>query len=116
MILEPREFLEKLSAFKALLVSWGHMATLLPEYYNLGYDCATKKVDIWALGCIIHQILTNNHPFLSKDVRTMEDLKHIVMNGKFKIHKNLANTIYQNIISSCLRVNPKKRVDVKELI
>jgi len=46
----------------------------------------------------------------------VDELKHKVMNSKYTIHKNLENTIYSNIIQTCLRVNPQKRGEVRELL
>lgn len=96
----------------SMLGTHGYIA---PEFY-LGTSQISNKVDVWALGCIIHQILTNNHPFLNKECKSMEELKHNVVNAKYTLHKSLQNTIYGNIIQSCLRINPKKRAEVKELL
>ncbi len=46
----------------------------------------------------------------------MEELKHNVTNAKYVLHKSLHGTIYANIIQSCLRINPKRRAEVKELL
>ena len=66
---------------------------IAPEFYlntgGIDDSVMSVKIDVWALGCIIHQILTNNHPFLNKDCKTMEDLKHNVINAKYTLHKSL---------------------------
>mmetsp|Transcript_22491 Transcript_22491/g.17001 ORF Transcript_22491/g.17001 Transcript_22491/m.17001 type:complete len:248 (+) Transcript_22491:304-1047(+) len=98
----------------SMLGTHGYMP---PEYYSSqGPKELSTKSDVWALGCIIHQILTNNHPFLNKDTKSVDELKHKVVNSKYTIHKSIENTIYSNIIQTCLRVNPKKRGEVKELL
>jgi len=53
---------------------------------------------------------------MNKDCKNMEMLKANIISGKFAMTKNLQNTIYQNIISSCLRVNPKRRAKIEELL
>lgn len=73
---------------------------IAPELYKEkhGKYEISKKTDVWSLGCIIHQVLTNTHPFLTKEIRSLDELKKLVLHGKYKIHKNLENSIYENII------------------
>ena len=46
----------------------------------------------------------------------MEELRINVLNAKYALHKNLHNTIYGNIIMTCLKRDPKKRAEVRELL
>jgi len=75
-----------------------------------------KKQDIWAIGIIIHQLLTNNHPFITKGLKSIEELKIKVINGDFTLHSSLKDTVYEKIIQSCFRVKPRRRVEISELL
>jgi len=80
-----------------------------PESYEAQMDKRFKiliKQDIWAIGIIIHQLLTNNHPIITTDLRSVEELKGKVMKCDFTIHSDLKGTVYEKIIMSCLRKKP----------
>ena len=54
-----------------------------PEMF--GNQSYGKKIDIWALGCILYELVTLRVPFEAKD---MHDLKRKILLGRFHLHAN----------------------------
>ena len=85
------------SATVTMLGTHGYIPPEMYKEKQQKYEIS-KKSDIWSLGCIIHQVLTNTHPFLTKETRSLDELKKVVISGKYKLHQTLEGTIYENII------------------
>jgi NIMA (never in mitosis gene a)-related kinase len=76
------------------------------EYYDY-------KTDIWSLGCLLYEMCTLNYPFMGHD---MKALKRNVLLGKFPPIPAFYNKDFMTIITECLRIDPKKRPSVDELL
>ncbi len=50
----------------------GSPLTMAPEIWNLKIEDSMKeydgRVDIWSLGCVVYNLFTGNHPFISNDL------------------------------------------------
>ena len=72
------------------------------------------KVDIWSLGCIIHELCTLNNSFKSKSINEflskMIELKHE------KINETFYGVDLQNLLNLLLNKEYKKRPNIEEII
>ena len=75
-------------------------------------DKHNNKVDIWALGCIIYELLTLNPCFESKSLYGIID--KIIKKPHGKIDENIYNHKWQNIIDLLLKKDYKKRPDINK--
>ena len=73
------------------------------------------KVDVWAFGCIIHEMFTGFKPWTNRvdsDSKIMALLYH---KKPFKIEKKLLkNEKLVRIIDMCTQVDPEKRITIKQ--
>ena len=76
-------------------------------------DKHNNKVDIWALGCIIYELLTLNVCFESKSLYGIID--QIIKKPHGKIDKNIYTHKWQNIIDLLLKKDYKKRPDINKV-
>ena len=89
----------------------GTPAYMAPELMNEedNIDC---KVDIWSLGIIIHQMMTNGlHPFGVKG-KTQKNM----MNGAYIINNNIKDQRIIKILKGCFEVDPQQRLDIKQIL
>ena len=59
---------------------------MAPELFN--EDTYNFKVDVWAIGVIVFELLTGEHPFKAK---TYDDFKNKIYKGSYKIDGSAAN-------------------------
>ena len=85
---------------------------MAPEILNgQKYD---KRIDIWALGCILYELFTLEFCF---DCANHFGLINNIMKGNHgKIDTNIYNIEWQNIIDSLLKVDYHERPDINEVI
>ena len=83
-----------------------------PEMYkDKQYD---KKIDIWALGCILYELVTLTVPF---DANNMHALKHKVMQGKYYEDKSIHySTDLQKMIRFLLEKDSENRPSIKDIL
>ena len=90
----------------------GTMLYMAPEIINK--NKYNKKVDIWSLGCIIHELCTLNYCFNG------DSLLDLIENISKSNHERIDQTIYskdlQQLIDLLLNVNYKERPDVNQVI
>ena len=90
----------------------GTMLYMAPEIIN--GEKYNNKVDIWALGCIIHELCTLNFCFESQSLTDL--IKKINQSQHEKINQKLYGEDMQNLIDSLLNKNYKKRPSIDEVI
>jgi NIMA (never in mitosis gene a)-related kinase 2 len=76
------------------------------ETYNM-------RSDIWSLGCIMFELCTKEPPFNAK---THIQLAQNIRKGVFKDLPSMYSKELQNVIASCLKVNPRFRPDAASLL
>jgi len=80
-----------------------------PEFYN--NDALTPKVDIWATGCMFHQMLFGNVAF---DGANQMEVQNNVKNSNYRPPRKL-DPIVEEVICGMLAAKPEKRFGIAEL-
>lgn len=78
----------------------------------LGRDYRGREVDIWSLGIILYAMLCGRLPFHST---TIPQLTRKIVDGKFQCPKYLSKES-SDMIRNMLRVDPKKRLKIDEIM
>ena len=74
-----------------------------------GYD---TRVDIWAIGILIFELMVGRPPFKSDAQHSMEDnIVHLRINWP-----NTMNLLAKNLISKLLKLEPDQRLTLKEIL
>lgn len=90
----------------------GTMLYMAPEIINgEKYNC---KVDIWSLGCIIHELCTLNYCFIGNSISGL--IKNISQSNHEKKDQTFYSKNLQDLIDSLLNVDYKKRPDASQII
>ncbi|KAK4998263.1 G2-specific serine/threonine protein kinase [Elasticomyces elasticus] len=74
----------------------------------------TSSSDIWALGCLLHELCTLSPPFNGKS--HPELAQKILKGGAPRVDSRYYSSDLQNTIDNCLQVNPTRRPDTKALL
>ena len=90
----------------------GTMLYMAPEILN-GKDY-NNKVDIWALGCIIHELCTLNNCFGGSSIN--ETINNINNSKHEKIDVNFYGSFLQELIDSCFEENFEKRPSAENIL
>ena len=90
----------------------GTMLYMAPEIIN--GEKYNNKVDIWSLGCIIHELCTLNFCFESNSINEL--VTKIIKSNHEKININIYGDDLQNLINLLLDKDYKKRPTVEEII
>nr|XP_022899756.1 serine/threonine-protein kinase par-1-like isoform X2 [Onthophagus taurus] len=81
-----------------------------PELFQgLNYD--GPKADIWSLGVVLYVIVCGSLPF---DGRTLQALKNVVIEGKFRIPYFMTEEC-EHLIRHMLVVDPEKRLTISQI-
>ena len=83
----------------------------------------SEKTDIWALGIILHKMLTNQkHPFIQNGSNSMSGLEKITQ-IKSEFSKNtrcfdqsIDEPLYLELLDQCLQYDPGKRPNIIQLL
>ena len=84
---------------------------MAPEQLTEKYD---TKVDVWALGVIMYQMLFGNTPFTGKDE---EELTKNLRNGHFSLPESTKlSKETRDFLLVCLQYDPENRFDCTQLL
>lgn len=73
----------------------------------------SSKVDIWSLGVILFELLTNNKPFHDDDeAKRNKMIKDLKLNFDFIGQTFNLSAEAVNLLSRLLEKNPNKRIDI----
>ncbi|KAI9788858.1 MAG: G2-specific serine/threonine protein kinase [Peltula sp. TS41687] len=73
----------------------------------------TLHSDIWSLGCIMYELCSRSPPFVA---RTHLELCQRIRGGRFPPLPSFYSQELQQVIRSCLQVNPNDRPDTAQLL
>lgn len=82
-----------------------------PEIWN--GEKYTNKCDIWAVGCLIYEMCTLNHPFKANDFPSL--FRKIIVGQYDPIPSHYSKEM-KNIIRKCLSVDDKQRPSAEALL
>lgn len=85
------------------------------QHMNVGYD---KKVDMWAIGCVLYTMVVGFPPFYSNN-QDANDITEKVMKGEYQFLKPWFDEVSiecKNLISNLLTVDPIKRYSIDQLL
>ena len=71
-----------------------------------------EAVDLWCIGVLLFELVTSNPPFLGND---LDSLKENVLKLKINWPKDI-NTDAKNLIMKILKLDPKQRLPLEEMI
>ena len=92
-----RELLDKFGIFHS---GYGTPLYMAPEFYN--DDDLTSKVDIWAVGCMFHQMLFGNLAFSGEN---QNQVRIAVTNG-YKGPPRELDPIVEEVLMGCMAAKP----------
>ena len=83
-----------------------------PEMYkDINYD---KKIDIWAIGCILYELVTLNVPFQANDIYNLK--KKIIGGFYYDNISNYYSKDIQSMIRFLLDINVDRRPNINEIL
>lgn len=100
-------FAKKAVKFNLIIGTPNYMA---PEFF-IGDGESTNLVDIWAFGCIVHEMIFKKHPYYSfKMNRGLPSFNYKVPNNP------VISEPTKDMLRKCLMKDPNMRINVKDLI
>ncbi|KAH7930166.1 protein kinase [Leucogyrophana mollusca] len=94
------------------------MAYRAPELFDVKTGVTLdEKVDIWSLGCTLFALAYSHSPF--ENTQTTEQggsIAMAVLNAQYKHPSSAYSQGLKNLIDSMLKVNPKDRPDINQVI
>lgn len=94
------------------------MAYRAPELFDVKTGIMLdEKVDIWSLGCTLYALAYSHSPF--ENLQTTEQggsIAMAVMNARYKHPASSYSQGLKDLIDSMLKVNPKDRPDIHQVI
>lgn len=95
-----------------------HAQTVIGTPYYLSPEICQRqpynhKSDIWAMGCVLYEMISLRHPFESTDFAQLV-LK--ILHGDFTPIPENHGTLLQDLVSVLLRVDPCERPSAKQIL
>jgi serine/threonine protein kinase len=115
-----KQFPATLKSYAKLKQMWGTTEYFAPEVYNKAYG---PQADVWALGCVLYELLTGDAPFPVREMPTSVVEKYLLHGGrKLMRHFEMRPAWHalsaeaRDLVSRMLKVNPRKRLSVAECL
>jgi len=91
-------------------------STFSLEEISRGKSNISEKVDIWAFGCILHEMFTGIRPWKNKVNDDKKIMALLYSKKTFEIDKRMEkNSKIRTLIERCVELDPCKRADIKEV-
>jgi len=107
----------KRKKYNTLKVMWGTKEYFAPELIDQAYG---PQADVWALGCILYELLTGHQAFPKwkgeKDDRMLYDR---ICKGQFDLNQHGLDKVSdqaKDLISQMLNINPTRRLSASECL
>jgi serine/threonine protein kinase len=109
---------QRRKSYNKLKQIWGTKENFAPEVYNQAYG---PQADVWALGCVLYELLTGDAPFPVREKPTSVVEKYL-FNGGNRVRRSFEmrpawhalSAEARDLVSRMLKVNPRKRLSVAE--
>ncbi|KAA6366492.1 MAG: putative NEK protein kinase [Streblomastix strix] len=72
-----------------------------------------QKSDVWAIGCVLYELLSLNRPF---GAQTLNELQKTVLIGKYNPLPSFYSENIQKIAYQCLKLNASERPNVQDIL
>jgi len=83
---------------------------------NRGRSNISDKVDIWAFGCILHEMFTGIRPWKNKVNDEKKIMALLYSKKTFEIDKKMEKcSKLRTLIERCVELDPSKRANIKEV-
>lgn len=73
--------------------------------FEQSYD---YKIDIWAIGVLLYELLHGNAPFSGQD---LSEVREKISLGSYEIKRNISPAL-RNLIIDILQLKPEKRLGI----
>merc|ERR1712032_155515 len=92
----------------------GSPCWMVPEILDSDGDGYDEKVDIWALGITIIELVEGSPPY--HDTTVMSAILAIVQKDPPKLNSTAVASTVRDIVQDCLKKNPEDRPSATELL
>ncbi|XP_028393236.1 serine/threonine-protein kinase Nek3-like [Dendronephthya gigantea] len=95
-----------------------HACTIIGTPYYLSPEICQRqpynhKSDMWALGCVLYEMITLRHPFESAD---FPQLVFKILHSEYNSISENRGPLLQDLVSVLLRVEPSERPSAKQIL
>eukprot|EP00887_Chlorella_sp_A99_P003610 scaffold7.g3610.t1 len=74
------------------------------------------SADVWALGCVVHEMCTLRPLFLSESTKTEEDVKQLVLAGRVPVLPGRYSAALRQLVSVLLHLHAAHRPTIDEVL
>lgn len=97
--------------FDKRVLNYGTSKYTAPEL--LDGSKGDRRSDVWAMGCLLYELLTLQHPFQCSSHR---EFVRNVTTGNYAPLPETISTQTKELVASMLKVNPDERITAKEIV
>lgn len=106
----------KRKRYRRLKDMWGTKEYFAPEVVEQAYG---PQADVWALGCVLYEMLTGEQAFPVKEHDTESKFYGRISRGEYEVHKPVWKKISndaKDLVAGMLRIDPTQRLSASECL